>query len=145
MRQNTMDSLLVTSGREHRLEGIIPVASHENELPGGLTRSGLLAFMVPLMGIGQKPAIIMVLIYTLLMKSGLLCLEDDMEFFPPYPCVNIACSGVYERYSELREILPLLDNAITTEEMREMNCKVDVEGMTTQEAAHEFLVEKGLV
>lgn len=44
---------------------------------------------------------------------------------------------------ELREVLPLLDNAISTEEMREMNYKVDVEGMTTQEVAHEFLVEKG--
>ena len=54
-------------------------------------------------------------------------------------------SDVYERYPELREVLPLLDNAISTEEMREMNYKVDVEGMTTQEVAHEFLVEKGLV
>ena len=81
----------------------------------------------------------------LLMKSGLLCLEDDMEFFPPYQCVNVIRGDVYERYPELREVLPLLDNAISTEEMREMNYKVDVEGMTTQEVAHEFLVEKGLV
>ena len=90
MRHNTVDSLLVTSGREHRLEGIvwlknlqevkdysasleeyvtqdyisvyadtslqeiidtvdydasgiIPVVNHENELLGGLTKSGLLA------------------------------------------------------------------------------------------------------
>ena len=81
----------------------------------------------------------------LLMKSGLHCLEDDMEFFPPYQCVNVIRGDVYERYPELREVLPLLDNAISTEEMREMNYKVDVEGMTTQEVAHEFLVEKGLV
>lgn len=78
-------------------------------------------------------------------KTGLVTMQDDMEFFPPYQCVNLVRSDVYERYPELRDILPLLDNAITTEEMRKMNYKVDVEGMTTQEVAHEFLVEKGLI
>lgn len=40
-----------------------------------------------------------------------------MEFFPPYQCVNVIRGDVYERYPELREVLPLLDNAISTEEM----------------------------
>lgn len=68
-----------------------------------------------------------------------------MELFPAVSVRQCDPGDVYERYPELREVLPLLDNAISTEEMREMNYKVDVEGMTTQEVAHEFLVEKGLV
>ena len=54
-------------------------------------------------------------------------------------------SEVLEDYPELMEVLPLLDNAITTDEMLEMNYQVDVEGKTTEEVAHNFLASKGLI
>lgn len=41
--------------------------------------------------------------------------------------------------------MPLLDNALTTDEMLELNYKVDVDGATPEQAAHDFLVEKGLI
>ena len=44
----------------------------------------------------------------------------------------------------LRTFLPLLDNALTTDEMLELNYKVDVDGATPEQAAHDFLVEKDL-
>lgn len=81
----------------------------------------------------------------MVMKSDLVRLEDDIQFFPPYQAVNVFRSDVFERYPELEEVLSLLDNAITTDEMLEMNYKVDVDGMTTQEVAHEFLASKGLI
>ena len=64
----------------------------------------------------------------LVMKSNLVRLEDDISFFPPYQAVNVFRSEVLEDYPELMEVLPLLDNAITTDEMLEMNYQVDVEG-----------------
>ena len=39
----------------------------------------------------------------------------------------------------------MLDGAITTDEMMEMNYQVDVEGKTAQEAARQFLTEHGLI
>lgn len=81
----------------------------------------------------------------LVMKSNLVRLEDDISFFPPYQAVNVFRSEVLEDYPELMEVLPLLDNAITTDEMLEMNYQVDVEGKTTEEVAHNFLASKGLI
>lgn len=81
----------------------------------------------------------------LVMKSDLVRLEDDVEFFPPYQAVNVFRSEILETYPELEEVLALLDNAITTDEMLEMNYQVDVEGRTTEEVAHDFLVSKGLI
>ena len=81
----------------------------------------------------------------MVLKSDLVRLEDDISFFPPYQAVNVVRNDVYERYPELEEGLKLLDGAITTDEMLEMNYLVDVEGMTAQEVAHNFLVSKGII
>lgn len=81
----------------------------------------------------------------LVMKSNLVRLEDDISFFPPYQAVNVFRSDVLEEYPELEDVLSLLDNAITTDEMLEMNYQVDVEGKTTEEVAHDFLASKGLI
>ena len=81
----------------------------------------------------------------LVMKSNLVRLEDDISFFPPYQAVNVIRSDVLEEYPELEDVLSLLDNAITTDEMLEMNYQVDVEGKTTEEVAHDFLASKGLI
>ena len=78
-------------------------------------------------------------------KEGLIRLEDDIQFFPPYQAVNVFRGDLYERYPELKKVLPLLDEALTTDEMLELNYKVDVEGQTPEETAHDFLVEKGLI
>ena len=81
----------------------------------------------------------------MVMKTDLVRLEDDISFFPPYQAVNVVRGDVYERYPELEEVLKLLDGAITTDEMMEMNYQVDVEGKTAQEAARQFLTEHGLI
>lgn len=81
----------------------------------------------------------------LLMKSGLLCLEDDMEFFPPYQCVNVSGAMSMSGIRNCGRFCRCWTMPSPPRRCREMNYKVDVEGMTTQEVAHEFLVEKGLV
>ena len=81
----------------------------------------------------------------LVMKSNLVRLEDDVDFFPPYQAVNVFRADVLKEYPELEGVLSLLDGAISTDEMLNMNYQVDVGGMTTEEVAHNFLVSKGLV
>ncbi|MEE0433833.1 MAG: ABC transporter permease/substrate-binding protein [Peptococcaceae bacterium] len=81
----------------------------------------------------------------LLIKEGLIPLEDDLQFFPPYQAINIYRSDVIERYPELEDVLSLLDGALTTEEVAQMNYKVDIDGQTPQQVAHDFLEEKGLI
>ena len=50
-----------------------------------------------------------------------------------------------EKYPDLVEILSVLEQNITIEEMIEMNYMVDVEGKLPDEVAHSFLVKKGII
>ena len=81
----------------------------------------------------------------LLKESGLVVVEDDIGFFPPYQAVSVVRDEVLDEYPELEDVLSEMDGAITTEEMMEMNYQVDVEGKTPAETAQEFLEEKGLI
>ena len=81
----------------------------------------------------------------LLKESGLVVVEDDIGFFPPYQAVSVVRDEVLDEYPELEDVLSEMDSAITTEEMMEMNYQVDVEGKTPAETAQEFLEEKGLI
>lgn len=78
-------------------------------------------------------------------KTDLVALEDDIGFFPPYQAVNIYNETLLEEYPELEEVLSGLHNAITTQEMLNMNYQVDVEGQKPEDVAHNFLVEKNLI
>ena len=51
----------------------------------------------------------------------------------------------HQKISGLSEVLAMLEGAIATEEMMEMNYQVDVEGKTPKEAAVNFLQAKGLI
>ena len=81
----------------------------------------------------------------LLSKLGLTMLEDDLSFFPPYYAVNFVDAELLESDPELAEVLSRLDGAIDEAAMAAMNAQVDVDGMSAQEVAHQFLVEHGLV
>ena len=81
----------------------------------------------------------------LLKESGLVVVEDDIGFFPPYQAVSVVRDEVLDEYPELEDVLSEMDGAITTEEMMEMNYQVDVEGKTPAETAQEFNEEKGLI
>ena len=81
----------------------------------------------------------------ILKKMNLVKLEDDIEFFPPYQAVSITRNETLEKYPQLQEVMDKMEGAITTEEMMDMNYKVDVEGKTPKETALEFLKEKGMI
>ena len=47
--------------------------------------------------------------------------------------------------ASVQEVMDMMEGAITTEEMMDMNYQVDVEGKTPKETAVEFLKEKGMI
>lgn len=72
-------------------------------------------------------------------------LEDDKNFFVSYYCGTVVRGEILEEYPELRDVLMLLDGAISDEEMSAMNYKLEVEHGDEEEIAREFLLEKGLI
>ncbi len=80
-----------------------------------------------------------------LKKMGLVPLEDDLQFFPPYYAVNLVRNDVFARYPELEPLLSKLNGLISEEDMMEMNYRVDIEGMNSKTVAHDFLLENGLI
>lgn len=81
----------------------------------------------------------------LLKETGLVVVEDDIGFFPPYQAVLIIRDETLGEYPQLEDALSKMESAITTEEMMEMNYEVDVNGKTPAETARAFLEEKGLM
>lgn len=80
-----------------------------------------------------------------LKEYGLVVLEDDKELFPPYQCASLLKESTLETYPELEGILNKLSGLITSEEMSEMNYKVNVEEELPSEVAHAFLLENNLI
>lgn len=81
----------------------------------------------------------------ILMDMDLVKIEDDIEYFPPYEAVAVTREDCFQKFPELREVMETLEGEISTEDMTEMNYKVDIEGKTPKETAIEFLKEKNLI
>lgn len=81
----------------------------------------------------------------LLSAYNIRVLEDDQFFFPSYFAGTVVRMETLEEYPELEEILNRLSDAITDEEMIEMNYRVEEENEDPEAVAREFLEEKGLI
>lgn len=81
----------------------------------------------------------------LLDKFGLVVLEDDKNFFPPYYAAPLIRLDTLEKHPELKEVLNLLGGNITDEKMRKLNYEVDVNGKDPKIVANEFLVKEGYI
>jgi osmoprotectant transport system permease protein len=76
---------------------------------------------------------------------GLVVLEDDRRYFPPYDAVTVAGTRGLARHPGLREALSLLAGRIPEDAMRRMNYAVDGEKRDPAEVAREFLTREGLL
>lgn len=75
----------------------------------------------------------------------LVVLEDDAQFFTAYnPAVTIR-SDVLEKDAAIGDVLGPLAEALDDETLQQLNAKVDVDGVTPEEAAKEWLVAEGFV
>lgn len=82
-------------------------------------------------------------------KANLKILEDDLNFFPDYNGALLVREDTFEKFAttapNLKEVLSLLENQITNEDMVDMTYRVDVLGETVDTVAKDFLQSKGLL
>jgi len=69
----------------------------------------------------------------------LVTLEDDRGFFPPYYPSPVVRRALLDAHPEVAEALELVAGAISNEAMRELNYRVDEEGLSPADAARSFL------
>jgi osmoprotectant transport system permease protein len=80
-----------------------------------------------------------------LRQYNLIVLEDDKHLFPPYQGAPLLRKETVDKYPEIKEALNKLAGKISDDEMREMNYKVNVEGISAEEVAREYLEREGLL
>lgn len=73
-------------------------------------------------------------------KMDLVQLEDDRHYFPPYQAVYIVRQG---EPAEVNEVLNRLANAISTEQMRQLNFEVDGNKRDVKEVVREWIARRG--
>jgi osmoprotectant transport system permease protein len=78
----------------------------------------------------------------LISRYGLVQLEDDLNYFPPYDAVPVVRHKALEIYPELREVLKQLGGILSVEKMRELNYAVDGEQRQVKDVVREFLTHK---
>lgn len=81
----------------------------------------------------------------LLKKFGLITLEDDKKFFPPYYAIPVIRGEALEKYPEVAGILEELGQLLTNDVMAELNYRVDEMQQSPEDVAEDFLKENGLI
>jgi osmoprotectant transport system substrate-binding protein len=78
-------------------------------------------------------------------RYGLVQLDDDRRYFPPYGAVPVVRQTVLEKYPEVGPVLERLGGILSVTEMRRLNYAVDGEHKQARDVAREFLLQKGLM
>jgi osmoprotectant transport system substrate-binding protein len=75
---------------------------------------------------------------------GLVALEDDKHYFPPYQAVPLVRKEALQRWPQMQTALDALAGKITADDMRQMNEAIDGQHRDPAEVVHEFRTRKGL-
>jgi osmoprotectant transport system substrate-binding protein len=78
----------------------------------------------------------------LIAALGLVVLEDDRHYFPPYDAVPIVRPQLLQQFANARGALQQLAGRISADQMRKMNYAVDGEKRDAAQVAQEFLKEQ---
>jgi osmoprotectant transport system substrate-binding protein len=81
----------------------------------------------------------------LIAALGLVVLEDDKHYFPPYDAVPIVRPDLFVHFPAARDAFEHLAGQITADEMRKMNYAVDGDKKDAAAVAAEFLHQKRIV
>ena len=81
----------------------------------------------------------------LISRYGLVQLEDDLRYFPPYDAVPVVRQKALENHPEVREALKQLGGILSVEEMRDLNYAVDGEQRQAKDVVREFLTRKKIL
>jgi glycine betaine/choline ABC-type transport system substrate-binding protein len=80
----------------------------------------------------------------LIAARGLVILDDDKHYFPPYEAVPIVRGDTLARYPDVEAAIAGLAGKISDAEMQKMNYEVAGEGRDASVVAREFLRENNL-
>ncbi|HKP12717.1 MAG TPA: glycine betaine ABC transporter substrate-binding protein, partial [Blastocatellia bacterium] len=72
-------------------------------------------------------------------RLGLVQLEDDRHYFPPYEAAPVFRRDTLDRYPQIREAVNRLAGRLTDAEMRRLNYAVDGDRRDVKEVVREFL------
>ena len=75
---------------------------------------------------------------------GLVALQDDRHYFPPYQAVPLVRADALRRWPQIADALHLLAGKISAEDMRAMNEAVDGQHRNPAEVVHEFRARHSL-
>jgi osmoprotectant transport system substrate-binding protein len=75
---------------------------------------------------------------------GLVALEDDRHYFPPYDAVPIVRRATLGRFPQLRAALSDLAGKLTSADMRRLNYAVDAQHLDAAAVVRAFRQSKGL-
>ena len=75
-------------------------------------------------------------------QFDLVHLADDRRYFPPYEAVYLVRQDTLARTPELRDSLARLANAISTDEMRQLNYEIDGNKRDVKEVVRTWLAQK---
>jgi osmoprotectant transport system substrate-binding protein len=73
---------------------------------------------------------------------GLVVLEDDKNYFPPYDAVPIVRPQALQRVKGMQAALEQLSGSISTDDMRQMNYAVDGKKQDVSDVVRDFLAHK---
>ncbi len=81
----------------------------------------------------------------LIQAHGLVVLEDDRHYFPPYDAVPLVRQDTLARFPAVRAALADLAGKISAEDMRRLNYAIDGEHRDLKQVVVAFLREKHLL
>jgi glycine betaine/choline ABC-type transport system substrate-binding protein len=76
---------------------------------------------------------------------GLVTLEDDLGFFPPYYAAPLVRQELLDEDPAVADVLSSLAGLLDDQTMADLNAQVDVEGEEPEDVARAFLEEQGLI
>jgi osmoprotectant transport system substrate-binding protein len=76
---------------------------------------------------------------------NLVVLQDDLNFWPPYPVSAVVRTETLDEYPEIATLLDEVDAHLDGETMSRLNWEVTGNNKEADEVAHDFLVEVGLI
>ncbi|KZE39888.1 glycine/betaine ABC transporter permease [Bhargavaea cecembensis] len=78
-------------------------------------------------------------------RYSLKVLQDDRNLFPPYQGAPLMMEETADNHPEVVKVLNTLSGRISDDEMREMNYRVNVDGVAAEDVASDYLESEGLI
>ncbi|KFF59234.1 glycine/betaine ABC transporter substrate-binding protein [Cryobacterium sp. MLB-32] len=75
----------------------------------------------------------------------LVVMKDDKQFFPVYQGAFTLKQTTLDEHPGIAEVMALMSDKLTTEEMQKLNAQADVDGEDPEDIANAWLTEQGLI